>query len=541
MGHEIIGVIRVSGKGQAGDDLEDLERQRKAIRAIAAANPQSTIIGPVEVIGVSGSDLADTGDWDRTIAPAIERGADVAADAVDRLIRADDGDLRVLHHMLRHGRKAFLEGNTYDTTNHRDFFNLYVFAGIGGFEKQEIRRRFSGGKEAHRKRGQWVNGQNKLPLGCIYDKDAALGKWWGWDPDKAPRVRAAYEGYVHDGWSIARVAGVVGLTQSGAMHMLRNPIYKGIRTYPIRTVRTKSKENGELRIKQKNYQRDPEDIISVPVYGLEGQEPQLVSDQMWQAAQDRMSKRAKTRAKSRDEAAPELWATGYMRSAYESTPHDDLDSPDDFTPRHKLYGQSKKNRPHRYTCRCHMDKRVGAKCGLPSMQAAKINATLDRVLGDSTGPDFAVVVEAQNNARKTSQAQVNVYLVESQIGKLESKAKRINHVFIDGGMDQDTRDGKVAEIKAEIARLRETLAQVEESPEATPEDVKGISAWNPTWDGPTKRQWVQRYVDAIVIAATGVDSVAIRVPCGAGGVQVYHAEGPWKWDDVTTTSAKAAA
>lgn len=175
----LIGIARVSSDEQAGDNGEGLERQRVNIRNVAArlGVPNVTI---VDVVGVSGSDLADTPQWKATIAPAVSQGADIVVDSLDRLIRASAFDFRVLQLLLAHKAKVVLPSNSYDTTNPRDRMTLTIFAGVGGYERSEIARRANEGKEAKRRAGHWVQDPALLPLGVTYDKKA---KVWGYNGD----------------------------------------------------------------------------------------------------------------------------------------------------------------------------------------------------------------------------------------------------------------------------------------------------------------------------------------------------------------------
>ncbi len=200
-----MGIIRVSTEGQAGEDGEGLERQRHSVKGIAKA--LSADLQMVEVIGVSGSDLAETPAWNRVIAPAIKAGAHVAADAIDRIVRADGFDLTTLKVIKEAGARIYIPGTMYDPARvPRDVLSLTMFAGMGGAEKADIKWRLNGGKERGRAVGRWVSGKHILPMGVDYDYETHR---WSYT-EEAEVIRSAYHALVSGGESVSTVARGMG-------------------------------------------------------------------------------------------------------------------------------------------------------------------------------------------------------------------------------------------------------------------------------------------------------------------------------------------
>ena len=512
---KLIGVIRVSRDSQAGEGKKDLDRQRQAIRIIQEETGASLVGGaPVEVIGVSGSDLADTPEWANTIAPAILSGAHVACDNVDRMIRADAFDLRTLGHLQAAEGRLYLPGKVYDTTDHRDVFMLTVYAGMGGYEKREIARRSKAGKEAKRKRGQWVMSSDKLPMGCTYDRNAPEGKWWGYDEDQAEKVRMAYFLYGVEGWTLNKIAKYLRVSPYGPKVILRNPIYKGMLTF---SHAAKMLKGG----KTQNYAREPQDVIRVRVYGDEdkGQPPQLVTDELWETVVRRIDENAASRRKLREETRPDIWLSGYVivDENLEGVTDLDMDAPPS---RHVIYGHTRGQKPSRYACRCQ--HRQEERCDFASMNADNLNSTMDDYLSELTkDPHVIAEFKRQVDEYKTNGGGAAIAALEAKINKLKSKLERLDDLYVDGEITRARRDEKATKIKTDLVNAERALAQVENRPQPTMRDVDMLAkewVWDRDWDHTRKREWLQKYVSVIKVSRDHVEELTIRIPSETGGL-----------------------
>ena len=529
----LIGIVRVSTEEQAGETGEGLARQRDSIQKIAAGLGANLTL--VEICGVSGSDLADTPEWSEQILPSIRAGAHVAADAIDRIVRADAFDLRTLATLQATGTRVYLPGRVYDPTDPRDGLTLNLFASIGGYEKKELVRRAQAGKEAKRRNGEWVSRLDALPLGLTYSRET---KRWGYN-DRADDVRAAFQS-VAEGMSLGKIAERLGLTRSGARVMLSNPLYKGMLVYDEKRGE-KYKSKGGRQADRKRVKRLPEEVIEVRVYGDEGQADQLVPDTLWRDVQNRIHQVATAFKRQRAKSRPETPFSGHLASYIEPVPMDAGEAipltfaGNDARP-HTLYGKRAHGKNY-YICRCknsnsdpHAPKH---KCGLGYLKTDYATPGVAEYLRRLTNqPEALAAVKAtvrdSSNGNGAERARL-----ERLLKDIDRKEERLEDLYLDGRISRDRHAAKQDKLRIARKDAMEAMDEVD-TPVVTEADIDRMASdwtFNPEWDHETVREWCSKYIAQILVSNHGVEAVLVRIP--GHPAPVYVCGEPTSWFDLT--------
>lgn len=550
----LIGVLRVSTDGQAGKDGEGLERQRASVRRIAERHGAD--LQMIEIIDVSGSDVADSLVWNDQVLPALIRDPDahVAADALDRLVRADSFDLRVLQRLKALRRRIYLPDQTYDLALPTDVMIVTMFAAVGGHEKASINRRANEGKEAHRKAGRWVSGS--IAVGIAYDKKTSR---WGYTEDAA-LVRDAFRAYVEDRATADSLALRLGRSRGTMANILRNPLYKGLMVIDEKRGEPYAKVRDGKQPHRRHVKRAPDEIISVRVYGGEGQLEQLVPDGMWDAAQARLRANAEGQSRSREVTAPQGYFSGFLRPA--AAPDVTVDAGQGFVryslreTRHVVYAHTTgalHNNIVRYTCCCKMPRFVASgigRCDVGDPPAMRVNAAVDRYLADlTTDPEVLNGMRADLDEKRPDGA-VERRVLERKIEDVARREARLADLYVDGRIDRVVHDKRQDALRAEKADLVDKLGRLDSTPEGpTVAQIEALGhAWkfDASWSHTAKRAWLKRYVWAIHVSRKGVESITLRLPAQGDGVVRYTAQAGRTWDDLqgrpaTVTTAEACA
>lgn len=514
---KIIGIARVSTNEQAGRDGEGLERQRASIRAIGIA--QKTTIKIINVTGVSGSDLADTPEWRDELAPAIRAGASLAVDAPDRVVRASAFDLRTLEVLTTAGGKLFTPSRVYDTTNAQDRFSLLVFAGVGGLEKAELVRRAQAGKEEKRKRGEWVSRLDATPYGTIYSRTT---RRWSYDPTKADAVKDAFTRYA-SGATLGQVARLLEVSDAGAKVVLRNRIYVGLLRYDKKRGEKYASVDGR-QADRRRIRRPDDQIIEVRVYGLEGQEPALVTEALYDAVQSRLGESAKSGRSRRERTAPLIYLSGFMGSDYEEVAPDAIN----FVPelgaswKHVIYGSSGgEGRTVHYHCRCRQD--LGSdpgsprpRCKLTYLPALYVNRAVDAYLSDFTNQPGSLDTIKQSLVTKKGSTTGQRTKLEKMIRDGEKKERTLIDLVAEGRVSPDDFRKRQDDIRTQRADAQKALSALDAGDVGpTPAQIDWMArfwAYNAAWTPDMKRTWLARFVKMIKLSNDGIESVELRVP-----------------------------
>lgn len=523
---KLIPIHRVSTQDQAGSTDEGLDRQRTSTRAIAAAHG-ATLLPAVEIIDVSGSDVALTPEWGRVLTLIASPDTHIAVDAIDRLLRAESFNFKVFQDLVSSGTRVFTPGRVYDLSAPEDGFMTGLLALLGGREKAEVKRRAMAGREAMRRRGEWAAKDSALPRGCSFDRQT---RRWSYTPD-AEVIRRAFLGYGVEGRPAKAVARDAGCSLQALMVYLRNDIYRGLLRFDEKRGAKYATKDGR-QADRKKVRRADHEVIEVRVYGGQGQEPQLVSDEVWAAVQARIRSSATEHTRRREIGRPEGWASGFLGSSM-ATP----DTTKEYLPfgapdMHTVYANGGGvSAPRRYTCRCGKGEPI-ARCGLGHPRADVVNRTVDAYLVSLTTEGWFVESVRATMADGSTDTQSRRAQIEDRLQGLDRREARLTDLYLDGRIDRARHDADQDKIRSEREALRRDLAALVAPTGPTEADLASLMAtwtWDAAWPHERKREWLAKYVARIWIDRTGITGATIRVPGPSGGMPVYGTGHSMPW------------
>ncbi len=525
---KLVGVVRVSTDQQEGIGGEGLERQRHEIRKIAQREGVSDVLW-VEIVGVSGSAVAQTREWLQEVLPAIrDPDTHIAVDSIDRLIRASNLDLGVLSSCQATATKIYTPQGVRDLSKADDALVSGILALLAGKEKVEITRRAQAGKEQRRKAGHWVSGI--APRGTQYDRKN------GWTyTGEAQAIADAYDRFLA-GESSESIASDLGYTRNSIKNVLTNTIYKGIVTFDQRRGEAYPTVAGRQPERKKIARKD-EDVIRVRIFGGEGQLPQLVSDETWAKAQAKLVDRVARISVSMRETSKDAYLSGFVRA------HDAPDTHGavingffDLTGEqtgHVAYGHNTgktHNNQVRYVCACKSTRTKGiGKCQFGEPPVARINIAVDRYLVSLTR-DKDVVSGAREAAKKTPDTTSERKRLEKLLDGFAAKEARLADLYVDGRIDRAKHDQQQDGIRKDRRDAEAKLAGVVAGPvQPTAIELDATfapDAWvfDSSWSNEQKRAWCKKYVSAIFVSQIGIESISLRLPTADGGVLYPHSD-----------------
>lgn len=499
----LVGLIRVSTEKQAGENGEGLERQRTAIRDIAKTR-KAAELRLVELPGVHGYSVADTREWSEVVV-LLRQGWHLALDSIDRLLRAEDFDFRVYQDVKAAGAVIYTPAGVQDLGEPQGALLATILGAFGGYNRHALLRQMKMGRIAARKAGKWASGAHTFPTGVLHDERNG----WSIEPAGAARVRQAFEA-IAAGKTLLATAKALGCHPPTIVRWIKNPIYRGVLRA---TFGSMDLGKGEIRV--------------FP----EGES--VVSESVWRTANARMQESQALRRKRRNEAAPGIWASSFLYSAYEVPgvdPQGGVQKLDmDAAPRHVVYGRTDTKQATTYICRCQYPSPTWtnkpAKCGLQPLRADRVNAALDRYLTDLTRSEDVLDAMRAALSDPPPDTTADKARIEKALAELDRREARLVDLHLDAGVSRAVFDAKRQQIERDRYALKTELAFLESPKGPTTADVDALLAtwvWDSSWSPTRKREWLAKYAPGgIRVGKEGVYSVRIRIPTESGnGVTV---------------------
>jgi DNA invertase Pin-like site-specific DNA recombinase len=223
MKKRVLGLIRVS------TDQQDVRRQRADMEKLKKRFDLE-IIRILEMVGLSGMATLNDAEVQQVLHEVQQSGVDgLCVSSIDRIFRPKRfGDFGILNGFQDAHKAIWSQKEGYIEPWTDDGFNRLMAAGSqAGAEWREIRRRTIDGKNALRAEGRHVSGNQSLPKGLRYDKQAG----WSYDESELGKVKQAYQ-LLFEGVNLAAICRRVGWRPTRAKRTLENPSWKGIRIYP---------------------------------------------------------------------------------------------------------------------------------------------------------------------------------------------------------------------------------------------------------------------------------------------------------------------
>ena len=545
-----IGICRVSTEEQSKKGKAGIPRQRASIKAVVKTHG-GKLIQTIEIIDVSGNSVADSKEWKTVVVPLLaDHDTHIAVDAIDRLVRADNFDFRVYRDLQNTGTRIFTPGNVHDLSSPDDSLMAGILALLGGREKQEIKRRLMAAKEAKRRAGYWVNRLDSTPTGTRYDRET---RTWHQTVD-AESIRLAYEKFVHDGLSLSTISKTLGKTLTGCRLILKNSIYKGILTFDQKRGEPYDTVDGRQPDRKRVQRRDSE-IITVRVFGGKGQEDQIVSDELWESAQRMILNSARSNRKQRALTAPEIWASGFLTSAYEGLPKTGFTNMDISSPiRHVVYGKSNgRNRKASYTCRCRTKDPAAppSLCDLGWLQAGYVNTAIDKYLTDLSNEKW-FLSEVRKSIRTPNHRDrvLAKKSLEKSLRTLQGQERRLAELYVEDRISKVEHNKRQDKIRKQTISIENSLSKLKKDKAhglPSSHDFSRMTrewAYDATWMPEEKREWLAKYVLNIGIGNDGIHWVTVKIQ-SKDGIPIYSGGGMRTWidllgEDFTTTQGSLA-
>ena len=259
----VIGLVRVSTKGQADDDRAGVPRQREVIRQIVACE-KLDCIKTIEVNDVSGTEVRNCPEIVAILDDLRSHSIHgiVVAD-FDRFMRPDSLTKFGLLDIFEETRTVlYFQGSRIDFSTDSGFLTAGFNALIAGNEIRTFKRRVQGAKEELRKQGKCPNAAITLPTGVAYDRK---NEAWGYTPEVV-QVKEAFrlvdEEHVTNYRELERRTGIHHRTLH---NILRNPIYVGVRLIDKKRGAEKYASEDGRQSDRRKVKRLPHEVIRIPV------------------------------------------------------------------------------------------------------------------------------------------------------------------------------------------------------------------------------------------------------------------------------------
>ena len=494
---KLVGVVRVSGSGQAARDTPEI--QRRAIRKIAD-DYGADLVDVVE-FAITVSDLTLDPKWMTRVAPRIkDPNTHVAVYHQDRLARPLDWgqDLLALNALHSTGTNIYTPDGIRDLSTEEGRMMVTMQNLISGGERARIIKRTRSGLRRWSGDGSAVAPDHCLPTGITCDRKLARERKdgrqsWGYTEDIV-KVKTAFR-MLLDGVSYVDIAKAVGMTPTPVRAWFQNDLYRGLYRSAWQ----------------------PEGSDPIRVYGGPGQPEQVIEDTVWRAAQAEVEARRNRHSKPRHSTEPHTLYSGRIYSVYPQ-----LDQRGRFelpsTRMHLLYGHLIYGRQKQtaYVCRC-IHQGWEKKCGARTWQPVeRLHVALDAFLATVTSEDqFVDYVLAQFQDRGDGDTvEAERASLSDQVQRLERKLQVAYDDRLDGVTSLDDYKRVKVNLGGQLDQLTARLADLEVPAPPNEADVRREArrlAFSPDWSIEKKRRWLARYNVKIAVANDGISGASLRL------------------------------
>jgi hypothetical protein len=310
-----------------------------------------------------------------------------------------------------------------------------IRAAIAGLERTEILERVWHAKEVKRRAGAMPQSAITLPFGVGYDRNANI---WYYKPD-AEKIRLAFSAFLAGETSYYSVGRRLGISPYSLRLMLRNPIYTGWRVIDKRrdsSVSAHKVGKDGRQADRRKVARTPEDIIRIKVIDIP-----LVESADFDRVQQIMDLKKKHHWRTRSDYQHRFTYNNFLVCA-------DCGN---------LIYTHFRGRDY-YICSGR--KKVG--CRTRYLRKEAIESQLDELFSAKlTNPLFLeqIAMEWRRLAADPGNG-VSKARMQAQISQWERKRERVIDLFVEGIIDADDRNQKLAAIERELGVLIERLSRI---------------------------------------------------------------------------------
>jgi site-specific DNA recombinase len=434
MNKRVIELIRVSTEGQAAADKASIPAQRAANRRTSATyGPE--ICKSYEISDVSGAAVLHAPEIREMI--ELMRSPDihgVVTKEFSRLMRPENfDDYQLLQHFADTKTILYLPEGPIDLGSKMGRLMGGVRALFAGVEREEIRERVWGAKEAKRRQGENPQSDICLPFGVGYQRDKNIG--WFYKPS-AEKVREAFRLLLAGDISYNDIGRRTGISSSAVRLILRNPIYTGWRVIDKKRDTSPSASNHKLNGRQGDrpkIPRAPDEIIRVKVI-----DDGLISQADFEQAQQIMDRKKRHHWRTNPDHVSAYAYHGYLSCAECGE---------------LVYTYTNNRGGYYYVCKAKQyPQSTDHKCATKYMRRESLEPQLDLVFSERlTDPVFLRELVQEHERRSDNPVSAAVLIrVETEISNLAAKRDRVLGAFFDGVIGGPERDSRLAGIEADL-------------------------------------------------------------------------------------------
>jgi DNA invertase Pin-like site-specific DNA recombinase len=446
-----IELIRVSTEQQAGEDRAGIPAQREINRRTAKAYGLR-IVRSIAIVDVSGAAVLSSPEMQELL--RLMESSDihgVLTKEFSRLIRPEKfTDYALLQHFIDTNTILYLPDGPIDLTSKTGRLLGTIRAAMAGMERREILERMQDAKESMRRAGRHPGGNPSLPYGVEYSPTAG----WHYTPEAA-KVREAFSLFLSGTTSYTDISARLNIPRTNVRFILQNPIYTGWRVYDKK--RDPSPQGyvprpGGRQGYRRKVKRSPDEVIRVQV--LDG----LVSEQDFARAQHVIELKCQNHWRSRKDVPHRYTYNGFLTCG-------DCSS--------LLYTHTSKQEFYQCKSRHPRERRQREllalePCANRYMLRKKLEPKIDHLLGAKLRePSFlGSVLDAynENQARVSRTPVIERTALASRVEALRDRKHRVLDAFIDGVIDKNERDARLADIGRESAAYQNILNDIASPP-----------------------------------------------------------------------------
>jgi DNA invertase Pin-like site-specific DNA recombinase len=485
---KVIELIRVSTEAQAATDRASIPAQR-AMNRRTCAQYGLDIVRSIEISDVSGARVLLAPEMQQLVqamrSPEIHG---VVAREFSRLMRPENfEDFALLQAFVDSRTVLYLPDGPLDLNSKTGRLMGTIRAAIAGMERSEILERIWSAKEEKRRRGDLAQSQIVLPWGIGHDADRGF-----YYKPQAERVREAFRQFLSGNQSYGRLAKLVGVTPRGMHLIMRNPIWTGWRVIDKKRDTSAGGRYASINGRQadrRKIARAPEDVIRVKVIT----EP-LISEEDFQAVQRIMDLKQAKHWRTQPDIEHRFTYNGFLTCAScgEAV--------------HTAFA-----RRDYYACK---GRRSAHLCNTKYMARERLDGYLDRLFAHQlTNREFLeTCIDELERRQADDDAPARIRRLTAEINTLREKRGRVVDAFLDGTIDRDDRNWRLATLDRDIQSTQDILTR--SNPAALIDLESLITAFAPLfewefWTREQKRSLLAAMVPDIRVADYRVAALGI--------------------------------
>ena len=485
---KVLELIRVSTEGQAAGDRASIPAQR-AVNRRTSAQYGLDIVHSIEIADVSGACVLLAPEMQQLIrrmqSPEIHG---VVAREFSRLMRPENfEDFALLQAFVESKTVLYLPEGPLDLNSKTGRLMGTIRAAIAGMERTEILERIWTAKEEKRRRGELAQSKVVLPWGVGYESERGF-----YYKPEAERVREVFRQFRAGNQSYSQLAGLLGVTPRGMHIIMRNPIWTGWRVIDKKRDVSASGRYASVNGRQadrRKVARDADEVIRVRVI-----DPPLIPEAEFLAVQQIMDLKQRKHWRCQPQIEHRFTYNGFLTCSICGEVV------------HTAYA-----RADYYACKGRRTKHV---CSTKYMARVKLEARLDALFASSlSSPMFLEqCVEGLRARHERSDARLHSQQLTSEISSLREKRNRVVDGFVEGVIDREERNRRLAAIEHDIEAastilMRETLPLTVDIP-ALVGALAPLVEWE-RWSRDQKRSVLAALVPDIRVADYQVESIGL--------------------------------